>query len=165
MTQETNTLPAEVLEEMARTAYENWIDDVRDLEPAWGELDDTGHQERLEAAMQAAWKASPGPRLAEALRWFLGQKASFDAMNGDQAAAYYHFVKQDKAWAEVHAALSLLAPDERATGGEWRADLNLVGQVAGPPIAHYCRTNEDASLIADLVNWFRSLIQKGPSDA
>lgn len=41
------------LERAARAAYEAWIDDVRDLEPVWGDLPES-HRDRLMDSMKAA---------------------------------------------------------------------------------------------------------------
>lgn len=77
--QETNTLPVGVLEEMAEAV---WMA--------------KGHKLSNEAAMQAAWEASPGPALVQALRELYAEDGN--AILG---------------MALAEAALSLLTPDEQ----------------------------------------------------
>jgi len=42
-----------MLEKMARATYDKWIEDVRDLEPAWGDLPES-HRARLIESTRAA---------------------------------------------------------------------------------------------------------------
>lgn len=47
-----------VTDEMVRAAYENWIADVRGLEPSWSELPQS-HKDRLRASLEAALASAP----------------------------------------------------------------------------------------------------------
>ena len=51
------------------------------------------------------------PALFEALAYFVAQMDSFHDCNGNQADAYYHFIKgQDQAWRAARAALAVAQP-------------------------------------------------------